>query len=61
MSVKITQNILKKNNRLVFVATLWKIFIIPTFYMHKDNLWCVDSYILPRMQQSQTIAQEIGR
>ena len=52
MSVRVTQNVIKKkNNRLVFVATLCQIFMIPTFYMHKDNLWCVDSYILPRMQQ----------
>ena len=51
MSEKVTQNIIKKKNRLVFVASLWQIFIIPTFYMHKDDLSCVDSYILPRMQQ----------
>ena len=51
MSVKVTQNVIKKNNRLIFVATLQQIFIIPTFYMHKDDLWLVDSYILPRMQQ----------
>ena len=37
MSVKVAQNVIKKNNTLVFVATLWQIFIIPTFYMHKDD------------------------
>ena len=51
MSVKVTQYVMKKNKRHVFVATLWQIFIIPTFHMHKDDLWCVDRYILPRMQQ----------
>ena len=51
MSVKVTQNVIKNNNRLIFVATLWQIFVIPTFYMHKDDLWCIYSYILPRMQQ----------
>ena len=45
MSVKVTQNVIKKNNRLVFVATLWQIFIIRMFYMHKDDLWCVDSTV----------------
>ena len=48
---KDTQNIVKKKNRLVFVASLWQKAIIPTFYMHKDDLWCVDSCILPRRQQ----------
>ena len=61
MSVKVTQNIIKKKNRFVFVATLWQIFIIPMYYIHKDDLWCIDSYILPRMQQERMIVQEIGR
>ena len=51
MSVKVTQNIIKKKKRFVFVATLWQMFIIPMHYIHKDDLWRVDSYILQRMQR----------
>ena len=52
MNEKVTQNVIKKNNRPVFVATLWQIFIIPTFYMHKDDLWWVDGYIYQECNSS---------
>ena len=50
MSKKNTQHH-KKKNKLVFVASLWQIFIIPTFYMHEDDLWGIDCCNLPRKQQ----------
>ena len=59
MSVKVTQNIIKKKNRwFVFVATLWQIFIIPMYYIHKDDLWCVDSYIFTK---NATVADDSSR
>ena len=38
---KLTQNVIKKETQLVFVVSLWQIFIIPTFYMHKDVDSCI--------------------
>ena len=53
MSEKVTQKYHKKEKYtcIAYIFSLWQMFIILTFYMHKDDLLCVDSYILPRMQQ----------